>query len=394
LKVLPALLALAVISLPTGEARAQSVEESYAGLCKTDEQKQGETCLTLRKAVLDKLHAEMPAVADASPTPVAESTELVSDSSAASDRSAGDNVPTLPVGKPLVAQAGVGDAKGPQGMRMACYRLPLEPNHAYRIKVSVNDAISGAYIADGCQYSANILKAYEGHARNDKEIVFKTKAEPDQGRFLRVNLFGRGKMYTATLEVLASTPGELAAFDAEMSRAREARLLARQQAQAQRSSGGGGGLLGALGGAMLGAMAGGNTEQVVGAAMKGAAMVDPNLSALDSVGNEMIGGTGAAGGVGGLGALGGSAGGSYPTRPNALGGSAACSMMNQGNYRDVSLSGGNDVQLKTMCGQAFEYYSMYLRAIEQGYSEADANRTYDAHQQAALNAISFYENNR
>ena len=47
-----------------------------------------------------------------------------------------------------------------------------------------------------------------------------------------------------------------------------------------------------------------------------------------------------------------------------------------------------------MCGQAFEYYSMYLRAIEHGYSEADANRTYDAHQQAALNAISFYQNNR
>jgi membrane-associated protease RseP (regulator of RpoE activity) len=173
-------------------------------------------------------------------------------------------------------------------------------------------------------------------------------------------------------------------------------LAQQQQAaqQAKQSRGGGGGLFGALGGAMLGAMAGGNTSQVVGAAMKGAAIVDPNAAALGSVGDSLItGNTASAGGMGGLANTGGG-GGSYPTRPNALDGSPACSMMNQGNYRDVSLSGGNDVQLKTMCGQAFEYYHMYLNAIAQGYSEADANRTYAAHQGAAQNAISFYQNNR
>jgi hypothetical protein len=158
--------------------------------------------------------------------------------------------------------------------------------------------------------------------------------------------------------------------------------------------GGGGGLFGALGGAMLGAMAGGNTSQVVGAAMKGAAIVDPNAAALGSVGDSLISGnTASVGGMGGLGNASGG-GGSYPTRPNLLDGSPACSMMNQNNYRDVSLSGGNDVQLKTMCGQAFEYYHMYLNAISQGYSEADANRTYAAHQGAAQNAIAFYQNNR
>jgi hypothetical protein len=163
---------------------------------------------------------------------------------------------------------------------------------------------------------------------------------------------------------------------------------------ALRGNSGGGGLFGALGGAMLGAMAGGNTSQVVGAAMKGAAIVDPNAAALGSVGDSLISGNSpSVGGVGGLGKSGGG-GGSYPTRPNALDGSPACSMMNEGNYRDVSLSGGNDVQLKTMCGQAFEYYHMYKNAIAQGYSEADANRTYAAHQGAAQNAISFYQNNR
>lgn len=43
-----------------------------------------------------------------------------------------------------------------------------------------------------------------------------------------------------------------------------------------------------------------------------------------------------------------------------------------------------------MCGQAFEYYIMYRRAIAQGYAEADANRTHAAHQQSALVANQYY----
>jgi hypothetical protein len=85
---------------------------------------------------------------------------------------------------------------------------------------------------------------------------------------------------------------------------------------------------------------------------------------------------------------------SYPVRPNKLDGDPACSGFTMQNYRERGLEGGNDVQLKTMCAQAFEYYSMYLNAIRQGYGEADANRTYDAHAGAALNASSFYANNR
>lgn len=206
--------------------------------------------------------------------------------------------------------------------------------------------------------------------------------------------------------VKTSTPGTYRPVDkAEIERlaaAYKARV-AQQQAdaraaeQARKQSGGGGGLLGALGGAALGALAGGNSEQIVGAAMKGAAMVDPNMAALDSVGDSMITGNSGAIGVPGIGGGASQAqagGGSYPTRPNLLNGSAACSMMNQGNYREVGLSGGNDVQLKTMCAQAHEYYSMYLNAIRQGYSEADANRTYAAHEGAAQNAISFYQSAR
>ncbi|MGN7160514.1 hypothetical protein [Sphingomonas sp. SAFR-052] len=86
------------------------------------------------------------------------------------------------------------------------------------------------------------------------------------------------------------------------------------------------------------------------------------------------------------------AGQSYATKPNLA--AETCTGFTEANYRTLALSGGNDVQLKTMCGQAFEYYTMYKRAIAQGYSETDADRTYAAHQQAATNANSFYANNR
>ena len=85
---------------------------------------------------------------------------------------------------------------------------------------------------------------------------------------------------------------------------------------------------------------------------------------------------------------------SFPIRANKLDGDPACVGFTLQNYRQRGLEGGNDVQLKTMCAQAFEYYNMYLNAIRQGYAEADANRTYDAHAGAALNASSFYANNR
>ena len=84
----------------------------------------------------------------------------------------------------------------------------------------------------------------------------------------------------------------------------------------------------------------------------------------------------------------------YPTRDNALNGEAACQGFTMSNYRERGLAGGNDVQLNTMCAQAYEYYAMYLNAIRQGYSEADANRTFDAHAAASRNAVGFYTNNR
>lgn len=86
----------------------------------------------------------------------------------------------------------------------------------------------------------------------------------------------------------------------------------------------------------------------------------------------------------------------YPPKQNwlVLNQSQACAGFTEENYRQRALASGPDVQINSMCGQAFEYYTMYKRAIRQGYSEADAERTYQAHVQAAANAKSFYDNNR
>ncbi len=160
-----------------------------------------------------------------------------------------------------------------------------------------------------------------------------------------------------------------------------------------------GGLLRGAIGAGLGVAAarvgGMDAEQTVGMAAKGVALMNPESQAA-----QVIGASGDAvlqsSGLGTAGAGAASAGSkaSYPTKPNMLAGQAACSMMNESNYRQVAVSGGNDVQLKTMCGQAHEYYSMYKRAIAQGYAEADANRTFAAHEQSARVAIEYYRNNR
>ena len=71
----------------------------------------------------------------------------------------------------------------------------------------------------------------------------------------------------------------------------------------------------------------------------------------------------------------------------------ACAGFTEQNYRSRALSGGGDQQLLAMCGQAFEYYTMYKRAIAQGYSEADADRTYAAHKASAQVAQSYLQNN-
>ncbi|KRB86575.1 hypothetical protein ASE00_07755 [Sphingomonas sp. Root710] len=199
--------------------------------------------------------------------------------------------PLLPVGQAVDAQAGIGDVKGPMGIRMACYELPFESDRAYRITVRVDRASSGAWVADGCENSATVLKDSNADAQADKLILYRTHDLGNRARFLRVNLWGRGKPYRVMLELVASTPSELTAFDAEVLRAEEARVLARQRMAQQRASRSDSGLFGALAMGVGAALGGGNAEQVAGFAMKGAELTsdDANMrSALAGQADSLI----------------------------------------------------------------------------------------------------------
>ena len=74
--------------------------------------------------------------------------------------------------------------------------------------------------------------------------------------------------------------------------------------------------------------------------------------------------------------------------------SEICTGFTEDNYRQQALAEGLDQQLRVLCGQAYEYFTMYKRALAQGYSEADAERTYQAHEKSALVLKQFYEETR
>ena len=73
--------------------------------------------------------------------------------------------------------------------------------------------------------------------------------------------------------------------------------------------------------------------------------------------------------------------------PNLAASPCADFGVTEDNYRQASLAPGNDLQMRTLCGQALEYYSMYKRAVAQGHPEAW--RTYDAHRQASMQLTGF-----
>ena len=73
--------------------------------------------------------------------------------------------------------------------------------------------------------------------------------------------------------------------------------------------------------------------------------------------------------------------------PNLAASPCADFGVTEDNYRSASLAPGNDLQMRTLCGQALELYSMYKRAVGQGHPEAW--RTYDAHRQASMQLTGF-----
>lgn len=188
-----------------------------------------------------------------------------------------------------------------------------------------------------------------------------------------------------------------ASYNGKVMRGVEARLASQQAAS---ETEGGAGLLGALGGAIVGVFAGGDTEQVIGAAMKGAAIADPNselAQGLNTAGDALITGDTSAidnamgtSSLGDVASTGGGGGGSGEWKgPVSMPGCDAVGV-NFDNFKSAALSGGNDVQLKTLCGAAYNYYWMYRNAEKQGYSPDGADITWQEHAKAAAVVNEFY----
>jgi hypothetical protein len=173
-----------------------------------------------------------------------------------------------------------------------------------------------------------------------------------------------------------------------------AQRIAQIQQNKNQSGDGGSGFGSILAGAAMGAILGGGGQNSVDLAVAGAqaaAQGGNTLDVLHSMGNAAGANSNNTASL--LTGMSGGAGAVAAKPPVPMPGCDAVGV-NEGNYRTAALSGGNDTQLKTMCGEALEYYAMYKRALAQGYSEADANRTYDAHAQSAAVANDFYANNR
>lgn len=237
----------------------------------------------------------------------------------------------------------------------------------------------------GYRLMPNGTMAIIGASGWDKDRPALTDPDDPKNAEYRLQPYGDAAIRKFVGEQIASYP-DIIALE-KQTEAMQAQLAQMQRERAARKASSGG-LLGSLIGLAVGAAAGEafglNGSQTVGAMMKGMSITNPEspiAGALGSTGGQLLSGGGASSALtSGVGRA-ASGGGSYPTRPNLATG--ACAGFTEGNYRTKALEGGGDSQLNTMCGQAFEYYTMYKRAIAQGYSEADANRTYAAHEQSA-----------
>lgn len=180
----------------------------------------------------------------------------------------------------------------------------------------------------------------------------------------------------------------------DRTRAHAQQLAAAQAAAAtQRSSNDGliRGLIGAAVGGYAASVAGTNASDSVGFIMKGMAATTGN-TALETTANSMLGTN--AGGTSSATAMAGSASGAGKgVRHDGNLAENACASLKftSDNYREMAMIPDGDVQLRTMCGQAYEYYFMYKRAFDQG-GEAYAEPTWQAHVTAAANAANFRTN--
>jgi hypothetical protein len=447
------LVAAVACGLAFAPAKAQSLEKTYANLCSNKEAAKSESCVALRKALLEKLNA--------AGTEPGSPTGARAKSAAAQAVQPPEAAPAPPsaqelrerwgvfldvLDKPLFAvdlESGTFDpasrftfkwevpgevmtrtsfaADGSPG-KVLRYRwdeaqqrvvLPLEGAGDMYLGTRSNGEVIGlltvgtamlrtvysragnaiSALSDSNQGQGWVLGRYELYYENTEANI----AAARQSAELLTRIYKNRK---ATAEGMAQMQGSMS--DAEFQqylaeldkRAKEAqaRRQARKEARGQML----GSLLVAGVGAATAQAYGGDASQVVGGAMKGYHIANPDSAAAaamgglaDSLITKQGAGTGAGPSAGAAGA-----GASYPVEP-PVDLSEACPGFTDANYRTRAVNApGDDAHLYAACGQAFELYHMYRNAIRQGYSQTDAMRTYNAHKAAAANAQDYYRTRR
>jgi hypothetical protein len=176
------------------------------------------------------------------------------------------------------------------------------------------------------------------------------------------------------------------ADQAEQARLAAERAAAQQKAQSEKSSNNLlRGLIGAGATMVVGSAIGldtGTTLALAASAGVDMAKGDTSLSTMKATGQALGGGSAS----GGSPQSGGSAAprATFAKRPNVL---DSVSELSGGKWEKYS----GDGQLYPLFQTAMVYYDAYLKAIAQGYSEAECNKTYDVHRQSAEYAISVWK---
>lgn len=431
-------------------AKAQSLEKTYANLCSSKEAAKSESCTALRKALREKLNA-------ADTEPGATAGDRSNPAAARSPQSEAAPEPPSPealrerwglfldyIGKPMFAldcETGTFDPNlrftfawevpgevmtrtsfAPDGSVGKVLRfhwdeakhrvvLPIEGAGDVYFGTRANDEVIGlltlgtatlrtvysragkaiSSLSDSNQGQGWVLGRYEIYYEATEANI----AGARQSAELLTRIYKNRK---ATAESMAQMQGsmsdaEFQQYLAELDRRTkeaEARKKARKEARGQML----GSLLIAGVGAATAQLHGGDASQVLGGALKGYQIANPDSPAANAMGglaDSLIAKEGAGAGPGAS-AAGTSA--SYPVEP-PVDLSEACAGFTEANYRTKALNApGDDAHLYAACGQAFELYHMYQNAVRQGYSQSDAMRTYDAHRKAAENAQDYYRTRR
>lgn len=420
-------IAAAVITGLSTPVSAQSLEETYSNLCSDDTMKKNETCAALREAMLKKLTAERGQV-------------TIGDLTTASAKI----VPQqgyLPTAADIEAWSFIGRRASLGGLTFHNKELSngtfaldewvdattirnriwsLEDGKLLISTIMKLDPLT-KMVATQIEYPTEIggtslpvpapWKVDEGVRESSHGIIQESRWRVNGKDHMQRQTVSQNSLMIEGFEIeggierplgepgiqearaatLEEAMQEFAvAKAAKLQAEQQARAAAAQQKAARRASNGGllRSLIGAGVGLMAGAAHGLDSSETLGAVMKGIEVTNPGsplASALGAQGEQLLAGGNSAMPASPSGAF--SAAATYPTQDNLAAG--ACSGFTESNYRQMAVQGGGDSQLHTMCGQAFEYYAMYKRAIAQGASQADAERTYKAHRQAAQTASGY-----